>query len=84
MRIFWQSFVDTHTGASYLERLARYLNGIAAAGTEVSVFGMSPPDRDFGRLSELRCGLQAIDAALAAEDQGYDCFVMGHFQDPCL
>lgn len=84
MKIYWQSFVDTDICASYLARLAQYLNKIAAPGTEVSVFGMSPPDRDFGRLSELRCGLQAIDAAMAAEDQGYDCFVMGHFQDPCL
>lgn len=84
MKIFWQSFVDRKIGASYLDRLERYLNQIAAPGTEVSVFGMSPPDRDFGRLSELRCGLQAIDAALGAEEAGYDCFVMGHFQDPCL
>ena len=84
MRIFWQSFVDSNIGASYLSTLKAYLNDIAAPGTEVHVAGMVPPDRDFSRLSELRCGLQAIDAALAAEEAGYDCFVMGHFQDPCL
>lgn len=84
MRIFWQSFVDGNTAGAYLETLQTYLNGIAAPGTEVEVFGMVPPDRDFGRLSELRCGIQAIDAGIGAEDDGYDCFVMGHFQDPCL
>ena len=84
MRIYWQSFVDKTVGASYLGRLQSYLNGIAAPGTTVDVFGMTPPDRDFGRLSELRCGIQAIDAGLGAEEQGYDGFVMGHFQDPGL
>ncbi|MFK7837407.1 MAG: aspartate/glutamate racemase family protein [Sulfitobacter sp.] len=84
MRIFWQSFVDAQTAGAYLETLQGYLNGIAAPGTEVEVFGMVPPDRDFGRLSELRCGIQAIDAGIGAEEDGYDCFVMGHFQDPCL
>jgi Asp/Glu/hydantoin racemase len=84
MRIFWQSFVDEVIGASYLGRLQDYLNGIAAAGTTVEVFGMTPPDRDFGRLSELRCGLQAIESGLGAEEDGYDCYVMGHFQDPGL
>jgi allantoin racemase len=84
MRIFWQSFVDVNTAGVYLEALQSYLNGIAAPGTQVEVFGMVPPDRDFGRLSELRCGIQAIDAGIGAEEDGYDCFVMGHFQDPCL
>ena len=84
MRIFWQSFVDANTAGAYLETLQTYLNGIAAQGTTVEVFGMVPPDRDFGRLSELRCGIQAIDAGIGAEEDGYDGFVMGHFQDPCL
>lgn len=83
-RIFWQSFVDAEIGRSYLDRLQAYLNDIAAPGTEVTVSGMTPPDRDFGRLSELRCGIQAIGAGIDAEKDGYDCYVMGHFQDPCL
>ena len=84
MKIFWQSFVSQVNGASYLARLQDHLNEMAAPGTEVEVFGMDPPDRDFGRLSELRCGIQAIDAGLGAEEAGYDAFVMGHFQDPGL
>lgn len=81
MRIMWQSFVDN---APYLSRLEAYLNSIADSGTEVVVQGMSPPDRDFGRLTELRCSVLAVDNALQAEADGFDGFVLGHFQDPGL
>ena len=65
-------------------KLAAYLNEIAAPGTSVHVEGISPPDRDFGRLSELRCAVQAIDNGIAAQESGFDAYVMGHFQDPGL
>lgn len=84
MRIYWQSFVDRDQNAPYLDRLSAYLNRIADPGTEVVVEGLSPPDRDFGRLTEFRCAALAIDNALAAEEQGFDAYVMGHFQDPGL
>lgn len=84
LRIFWQSFVDQATSAPYLARLAVYLNDIAAPGTSVHVEGITPADRDFGRLSEFRCAIQAVDNGLAAEESGYDAYVMGHFQDPGL
>lgn len=84
MRIFWQSFVDKSINAPYLHRLSDYLHSIAAPGTSVHVDGLSPPDRDFGRLSELRCAVSAIDNGLHAEDDGFDAYIMGHFQDPGL
>jgi Asp/Glu/hydantoin racemase len=84
MRILWQSFVDRAGNAPYFERLSAYLNEIAAPGTKVKLRGTSPPDRDFGRLTEFRCAALAIDSALAAEDEGFDVFVFGHFQDPGL
>ncbi|HTO62281.1 MAG TPA: aspartate/glutamate racemase family protein [Bradyrhizobium sp.] len=84
MRILWLSFVDAADNAPYFERLARYLNDIAAPGTSVDVAGTSPPDRDFGRLTEFRCAALAIDRCIEAEAQQYDAFVMGHFQDPGL
>lgn len=84
VRIFWQSFVDQATSAPYMARLASYLNEIAAPGTTVHVEGITPADRDFGRLSEFRCAIQAIDNGLAAQDNGFDAYVMGHFQDPGL
>jgi allantoin racemase len=84
MRIFWQSFVDASVNAPYMARLSEYLNKIAAPGTTVHVEGISPPDREFGRLAELRCAIQAIDNGIAAEEGGFDAYVMGHFQDPGL
>src|SRR5919197_560916 len=84
MRIFWQSFVDASVNAPYMALLADCLNNIAAPGTTVHVEGISPPDREFGRLAELRCAVQAIDNGIAADEQGFDAFVMGHFQDPGL
>src|SRR5256886_15693732 len=67
-----------------MARLAAYLNEIAAPGTSVHVEGITPADRDFGRLSEFRCAIQAVDNGLAAEEHGFDAYVMGHFQDPGL
>ena len=84
MRILWLSFVDAAHNAPYFERLACYLNDIAAPGTTVDVAGTSPPDRDFGRLTEFRCAALAIDRCIDAEARHYDAFVMGHFQDPGL
>lgn len=84
MRVFWQSFIDETASAAYMRRLSDYLNEIAAPGTEVVVRGISPPDRSFGRLSEFRCAILAVDNGIAAEDAGYDAVVMGHFQDPGL
>ena len=84
MRIWWQSFVDPVQNAPYLERLSAYLGEIADEGTSVDVHGVTPPDRDFGRLTEFRCAILAVDNALESDEQGYDAFVMGHFQDPGL
>jgi allantoin racemase len=84
MRIFWQSFLDKSQNAAYLDLLSRYLNEIAAPGTTIDVSGMSPPDRDFGRLTEFRCSILAVDNCLEAQERGYDAFVIGHFQDPGL
>jgi allantoin racemase len=84
MRIWWQSFVDATQNPAYLERLSTYLNEVAAPGASVEVKGITPPDRDFGRLTEFRCAIQAVNNAIEAEQQGYDGFVMGHFQDPGL
>src|ERR1700758_3844949 len=84
MRIFWQRVVDATANAPYMAGLSDYLNEIAAPGTTVHVEGISPPDREFGRLAELRCAVKAIDNGIAAEEGGFDAFVMGHFQDPGL
>lgn len=84
MRIYWQSFIDAQSNPEYMALLSGYLNQIAAPGTEVTLRGISPPDRDFSRLSEFRCAIQAIDQALDAQAEGFDAVVLGHFQDPGL
>jgi hypothetical protein len=48
------------------------------------VRGVSPANRDFGRLTELRCAIRAISNGIDAERAGYDVYVLGHFQDPGL
>lgn len=83
-RLRWQSFVDEETNAPYLARLQHFLTTTASAGTVVEVVGMSPPARDFGRVSEFRCSIAAVVSAIDAEADGYDAFVFGHFQDPGL
>jgi allantoin racemase len=84
MRIYWQSFVDEEASAPYLAELSKYLNGIALPGVTVDLGGVSPADRDFGRLAELRCAIRAVSNGIDAERSGYDVFVLGHFQDPGL
>jgi hypothetical protein len=84
LKIFWQSFVDAAANAPYMARLDAYLNSIAAPGTTVHVAGLTPPDRDFGRLAEFRCAIMAVDSGIGAAEAGFDAYVMGHFQDPGL
>jgi len=84
MRVFWQSFLDETASAPYLKRLASYLQEIASPGVTVDMRYMSPPDREFGRLAEMRCAIQAINNGIEAERAGYDVYVLGHFQDPGL
>ncbi|HSL63496.1 MAG TPA: aspartate/glutamate racemase family protein, partial [Gaiellaceae bacterium] len=84
MRIWWQSFVDPDESPAYFERLGAYLRELAQETTTVDVVGLTPPDRSFGRLTELRCAVLAVDNALEAAERGYDAFAFGHFQDPGL
>ena len=84
MRIWWQSFVDPAQNGPYLACLDRYLERAADPGTTVEVHGLTPGDRHFGRLTELRCAALAVHNALEADGRGCDAFVFGHFQDPGL
>jgi allantoin racemase len=84
MRIWYQSFVDPEEQAPYMDRLRDRLQRLAASGVTIDVFGIAPPDRFFHPLTEFRCADQAIRNALTAEREGYDAFVIGHFQEPGL
>lgn len=84
MRIWWQSFVDDDSGGTYLTHLREYLARQAGPGVSVHVAGMIPPARSWSRLSEMRGAVSTVMAALSAKEEGYDAFVIGHFQEPGL
>ena len=84
MRICWQSYVNATEQATYVERLAAYLGEIAAPGVEYTVWDLTPPDRDLHRVSEFRCSVDVVRNAVRAEQEGFDAFAIGHFQDSGL
>jgi Asp/Glu/hydantoin racemase len=51
---------------------------------EYEIVGVKPPDSELHRLSETRCAMRAITNAIDADRQGYDAFLLGHFQDSGL
>ncbi len=83
-RVWYQSFVDPQKQPQYIDRLPDCLTAYAEPSVSFEVHGVSPPDRYLSALSEFRCADQAIRHATQAEQQGYDAFVIGHFQEPGL
>lgn len=83
-RVWYQSFVHPVQQAPYIERLQALLNEVASPGARFEVHGLDPPDHSFHPLTEFRCASQVIGNALRAEKEGYDAFVLGHFQEPGL
>jgi allantoin racemase len=84
VRIWYQSFVDPAEQAPYMDHLRARLASLAAPGVAVEVHGIVPPARHFHPITEFRCADETIRAALRAEREGYDAFVIGHFQEPGL
>jgi allantoin racemase len=83
MRIWYQSFTDPDETRSYHDRLVRYAGGAARSDTRIDVFGMQPPSRRH-RITELRCAIDVVRNAIRAGEEGYDAFILGHFQDSGL
>ncbi len=83
-RIWYQSFVDPQEQQPYMDRLQETLNTYAAPHVRFEVRGVSPPDRYLSPLTEFRCAERAICGAIQAQQEGYDAFVIGHFQEPGL
>ncbi len=84
MRIWYQSFVDRENGGAYWPALEAHLAEIARPGTEVTVHGITPHDSYAHPIVEFRCAREVICNAVEAERQGYDAFIIGHFQDAGL
>ncbi|GKS58594.1 hypothetical protein YTPLAS18_21210 [Nitrospira sp.] len=81
MRIWYQSFVDPAEQGPYFRELEKALATASDQGITFDLKGLSPPDRELSRLTELRCTVQVVRNALLAQEQGYDAFAIGHFQD---
>ncbi|HRJ68418.1 MAG TPA: aspartate/glutamate racemase family protein [Beijerinckiaceae bacterium] len=84
IRIWYQSFVDYENGKPYWDRLRQHISAVVDPGTTVEVHGITPFDNYAHAIVEYRCGREVICNAVRAEREGYDAFVIGHFQDAGL
>jgi allantoin racemase len=81
VKIWYQSFVDPDQQAAYCKALVQALKSMGGDSVAFDVHGIVPPDLELHRLTEFRCAHQAIRNAVKAQQQGYDAFAIGHFQD---
>jgi hypothetical protein len=84
IRICYQSYVDYENGKTYWDTLGAYLKKITYPGTTIDIRGITPFDSYAHSLVEMRCAREMICNAVAAEREGYDAFIVGHFQDAGL
>jgi allantoin racemase len=84
IKICYQSFTDPAVDAPYFTRLTDEITSLARPGAAVTVIGMEPGDRYLHPITEFRCAAQVIANALQAQDDGFDAFIIGHFQEPAL
>lgn len=84
IRIWYQSYVDLEHGESYWNFLGAHLKSIATPGTTIDIKGITPHDSYAHSLVEMRCAREVICNAVQAEREGYDAFIVGHFQDAGL
>lgn len=84
IRIWYQSFVDEANGRTYWDRLRAHIATIVDPGTSVEIHGITPFDSYAHAIVEYRCGREVICNAIRAEREGYDAFIIGHFQDAAL
>lgn len=84
MRIWYQSYVDYENGATYWDALRVHLDRVVDPGTTVDIRGITPHDNYAHPIVEWRCAREVICNAVRAEREGYDAFVIGHFQDAGL
>lgn len=84
MKIWYQSYVDYENGAAYWDALKAHLDDIVDEGTEVHIKGITPFDSYAHPVVEWRCAREMMVQAVQAEREGYDAFIIGHFQDSGL
>lgn len=84
VKIWYQSYVDEEHGREYWAWLRQHLDAIVDPDTQVDIKGITPHDSYAHPIVEWRCAREVICNAVVAEREGYDAFVIGHFQDAGL
>lgn len=84
MKLWYQSYVDYENGAAYWDMLRPHLQAAAGTDTKIDIHGITPFDSYAHPLVEFRCAREMICNAIRAEREGYDAFIVGHFQDAGL
>ncbi|WP_118136325.1 aspartate/glutamate racemase family protein [Oceanicella sp. SM1341] len=84
MKIWYQSYVDAENAGGYWDALQAHLDAVKDPGTEVVIHGITPHDSYAHPIVEFRCAREVICNAVRAEREGYDAFIIGHFQDAGL
>lgn len=92
LRIWHQSFTVLEDLGGYNQALADHFARIAAPGTEVIMHGMRPGtySSDYPGTDIRHIGLQYlhasqfVDAALEAQEQGFDAYAISTLPDPAL
>ena len=84
MKIWYQSFLNKEVAPWYWARLEVFLKENSKKGVEVLLKGMYPHDSYAHSLVELRCSREAVAASINAGKEGFDGYLMGHFQDSGL
>ncbi|MEM1163622.1 MAG: aspartate/glutamate racemase family protein [Pseudomonadota bacterium] len=84
MKIWYQSYVDYENGAKYWDALGTHLDTVKDPGTTIDIRGITPFDSYAHPVVEWRCAREMMVNAVQAEREGYDAFIVGHFQDSGL
>jgi Asp/Glu/hydantoin racemase len=81
MKIWYQSFVDPDQQTPYFRQLSNALDSLGDSSVIYHLEGITPPDVELNRVTEFRCAAQVVRNAVTAQQQEYDAFAIGHFQD---
>ena len=84
MKIAYQSYVDYENGAAYWDALGAHLDTVKDPDTQIDIIGITPFDSYAHPVVEWRCAREMMVNAVQAEKDGYDAFIVGHFQDSGL
>ncbi len=84
MKIAYQSYVEHENGAAYADALGAHLDQVKDPGTQIDIIGITPFDSYAHPVVEWRCAREMMANAVQAEKDGYDAFIVGHFQDSGL